>query len=163
MRVEISVSRYSNARIDGTYDMVRVQEVQKYGRPCSKWSTRTASTERSVQRNTRMNAMSVSAASDVSRDVKPMYVAASLLCVLCYLYEYSARFAAGVIQRLLSTAWGGHHIGSMISSYYIAYALTALAVGLLLDRCGASRVLPYATSIVAAGLSTAFADRRVPC
>jgi MFS family permease len=99
-----------------------------------------------------MNAMSVSAASEVSpRDVKPMYVVAWLLCALFYLYQYAARSAPGVMQGLLSTAWGGNHIGSMISGYYVAYALTALAAGLLLDRYGASRVLPYATAIVAAG------------
>jgi MFS family permease len=96
--------------------------------------------------------MSVSAGSDASpRDVKPMYVLAWLLCALFYLYQYATRSAPGVMQGLLSTAWGGNHIGSMISGYYVAYALTALAAGLLLDRYGASRVLPYATAIVAAG------------
>jgi MFS family permease len=96
--------------------------------------------------------MSVSTSSDASpRDVKPMYVVAWVLCALFYLYQYAARSAPGVMQGLLSTAWGGNHIGSMISGYYVAYALTALAAGLLLDRYGASRVLPYATAIVAAG------------
>jgi hypothetical protein len=98
-----------------------------------------------------------------SLDVKPMHLAASLLCVLFCFYEFAARFAIGDIQGLLGTAWGEHHIGSMISSYYIAYALTALAVGLPLCRYGASRVLPYATSMLVAGLSTAFADRWVAC
>jgi MFS family permease len=96
--------------------------------------------------------MSLSAGSDASpRDVKPMYVLAWLLCALFYLYQYATRSAPGVMQTLLSTAWGGNHIGSMISGYYVAYALTALAAGLLLDRYGASRVLPYAAAIVAAG------------
>src|SRR5579871_5542441 len=96
--------------------------------------------------------MSMPAVSDVSsRDVKPMYVVAWLLCALFYLYQYSARSAPGVMQGLLSTAWGGNHIGSMISGYYVAYALTALAAGLLLDRYGATRILPYATATVAAG------------
>jgi MFS family permease len=39
----------------------------------------------------------------------------------------------------------------MISAYYTAYALTALAAGLLLDRYGAARVIPYATALVGAG------------
>jgi MFS family permease len=96
--------------------------------------------------------MPVSAASDVSpRDVKPTYVIAWLLCALFYLYQYATRSAPGVMQSLLSTSWGGNHIGSMISGYYVAYALTALAAGVLLDRFGASRVLPYATAVVAAG------------
>jgi hypothetical protein len=47
------------------------------------------------------------------------------------------------MQDQLTAAWGGNHIGSMISAYYVAYALTALAAGLLLDRYGAARVIPY--------------------
>jgi MFS family permease len=79
--------------------------------------------------------MSVSGASDVSpRDVKPRYVMAWLRCALFCLYRYAARSAPGVVQSPLSTTWGRNHIGSMISGYYLTYALTALAAGLLLDR-----------------------------
>jgi hypothetical protein len=59
-----------------------------------------------------------------------MHLAASLLYELFCFYEYAARFATGAIQGLLGTARGGHHIGSMISSYCTTYALTALAAGL---------------------------------
>jgi MFS family permease len=37
----------------------------------------------------------------------------------------------------------------MISAYYVVYALSALAAGVLLDRYGAARVIPYA--VVGAG------------
>jgi MFS family permease len=55
------------------------------------------------------------------------------------------------MQDQLTAAWGGNHIGSMISAYYVAYALTALAAGLLLDRYGAARVIPYAIAFVGMG------------
>src|SRR5579859_2028480 len=135
---------------------------------CSKWSMRTASTERSTTNQggagdyhagnpasrviNRIRPMSVSASFDASpRDVKPLYVVAWLMCAIFYLYQYATRSAPGVMQGLLSTAWGGNHIGSMIAGYYVAYALTALAAGFLLDRYGASRILPFATALVAAG------------
>lgn len=77
--------------------------------------------------------MSVSAGSDASPGhVKPLCVAAWLLCVLFSLYRYATRSAPGAMQGLLSTAWDGNHIGAMISGY-VTYALTALAAGLLLD------------------------------
>jgi MFS family permease len=55
------------------------------------------------------------------------------------------------MQEQLAAAWGGNHIGSTISAYYVAYALTALAAGLLLDRYGAARVIPYAIALVGIG------------
>jgi MFS family permease len=55
------------------------------------------------------------------------------------------------MQDQLAAAWGGNHIGSIIAAYYVAYALTALAAGLLLDRYGAARVIPYAIALVGIG------------
>jgi MFS family permease len=97
--------------------------------------------------------MSAPIHSDASppRDLKLAYVVAWLLCALFYLYQYAARSAPGVMQDQLASAWGGNHIGSMISAYYVAYALAALAAGVLLDRYGAARVMPYAVALVAAG------------
>jgi MFS family permease len=97
--------------------------------------------------------MSVPVGSDASppRDLKPLYVVAWLVCALFYLYQYAARSAPGVMQDQLAAAWGGSHIGSIISTYYVAYALTALAAGLLLDRYGAARVIPYAIALVGIG------------
>jgi MFS family permease len=97
--------------------------------------------------------MSNSLHSDASppRDLKPLYVIAWLLCALFYLYQYAARSAPGVMQEQLTAAWGGNHIGSMISAYYFAYATTALAAGLLLDRYGAARVIPYTVALVGIG------------
>jgi MFS family permease len=84
-------------------------------------------------------------------DLKPLYVVAWLLCALFYLYQYAARSAPGVMQDQLTAAWGGNHIGAMISAYYVAYAVTALAAGLLLDRYGAARIIPYAIAFVGVG------------
>jgi hypothetical protein len=73
--------------------------------------------------------MSVPTRSDSSppSDLKPQYFVAWLLCALFYLYRYAARSAPGVMQDELTAAWGGNHIGSMISAYYAAYAVSALA------------------------------------
>jgi MFS family permease len=96
--------------------------------------------------------MSITSDSDASpRDVKPLYVVAWLLCAVFYAYQYAARSAPGVMQDQLTAAWGASHIGSMISAYYVAYAVTALAAGLLLDRYGAARVIPYAVALVGIG------------
>jgi len=84
-------------------------------------------------------------------DLKPLYFVAWLLCALFYLYQYAARSAPGVMQGQLTDAWGGNHIGAMISAYYVAYAVTALAAGLLLDRYGAVRTMPYAVALVGVG------------
>jgi len=85
------------------------------------------------------------------RDLKLLYVVSWFLCALFYFYQYAARSAPGVMQDQLTAAWGGNHIGSMISAYYTAYAVTALAAGLLLDRYGAKRVIPYAIACVGTG------------
>jgi MFS family permease len=97
--------------------------------------------------------MSVRTSSDASSGgvSKPLYVFAWFLCALFYLYQYAARSAPGVMQDQLTTAWGGNHIGSMISAYYVVYAVSALAAGVLLDRYGAARVIPYAVACVGAG------------
>jgi len=102
--------------------------------------------------NPKDTTMTVVARPDASpRDLKPLYVIAWLLCALFYLYQYAARSAPGVMQGELTAAWDGNHIGAMISAYYVAYALTALAAGLLLDRYGAGRVIPYAVALVGIG------------
>jgi sugar phosphate permease len=85
------------------------------------------------------------------RVVKTLYFVAWLLCALFYLHQYAARSAPGVMQDQLTAAWGGNHIGSMISADYVAYALSALAAGVLVDRHGAVRVIPYAEGCVGAG------------
>jgi MFS family permease len=97
--------------------------------------------------------MSDSSSSDASppNDLKPLYFFAWFLCALFYLYQYAVRSAPGVMQDQLTAAWGGNHIGAMISAYYVAYAMTALAAGLLLDRYGAARVIPYAIAFVGVG------------
>ena len=97
--------------------------------------------------------MSASTRSEPSRasDLQPLYVVAWLLCALFYLYQYAARSAPGVMQDQLTSAWGANHIGSMIPAYYVAYAVSALAAGVLLDRYGAARVIPYAIACVGAG------------
>jgi MFS family permease len=84
-------------------------------------------------------------------DPKPLYFVAWLLCALFYLYQYATRSAPGVMQDQLTGAWGGNHIGAMISACYVAYAVTALAAGLLLDRYGAARTMPYAVALVGVG------------
>ena len=107
--------------------------------------------------------MSVSATSDVPRDVKPMYVAASLLCVLFYLYELCCPVRSRRHTRPTEhgIGWTSHRPDDLKLLHRLR--ANALAVGLLLVRYEASRILPYATSIVAAGLSTAFAGWRVAC
>src|SRR4051812_41628605 len=97
--------------------------------------------------------MSSPGSSDASppNNLKPLYFVAWLLCALFYLYQYAARSSPGVMQDQLTAAWGGNHIGAMISAYYVAYAVTALAAGLLLDRYGAARVIPYAIAFVGVG------------
>jgi MFS family permease len=97
--------------------------------------------------------MSISTAPDASRssDLKPSSIVAWLLCALFYFYQYAVRSAPGVMQDQLTAAWGRNDIGTMIAAYYVAYAVTALVAGLLLDRYGAARVMPYAVVLVGAG------------
>ncbi|SPL62620.1 hypothetical protein [Ochrobactrum soli] len=76
-------------------------------------------------------------------DLKPAYFIAWLLCAIFYFYQYAVRSAPGVMQDELTAAWGGNHIGAMISAYYVAYAVMALVAGVLLDRYGAHRTIPY--------------------
>lgn len=89
--------------------------------------------------------------SSSAQKLQPSSVVAWLLCALFYFYQYATRSAPGVMQDQLTTTWGGNHIGSMIAAYYVAYAATALAAGLLLDRYGAARIIPYSVALVVLG------------
>jgi MFS family permease len=83
--------------------------------------------------------------------LKPLYFLAWLLCAIFYFYQYAVRSAPGVMQEELTAAWGGNHIGAMISAYYVVYALMALVAGVLLDRYGAHRTIPPAIVLVGIG------------
>jgi MFS family permease len=87
----------------------------------------------------------------VPLDLKPLYFFAWLFCAIFYFFQYAVRSAPGVMQQELTAAWGGNHIGAMISAYYIAYALMALIAGVLLDRYGAHKTIPYGIAVVALG------------
>lgn len=80
-------------------------------------------------------------------DLKPLFFLAWLLCAIFYFFQYAVRSAPGVMQKELTAAWGGNHIGAMISAYYVAYAVMALVAGVLLDRYGARRTIPYGISL----------------
>lgn len=84
-------------------------------------------------------------------DLRPIFFLAWLLCAIFYFFQYAVRSAPGVMQQELTAAWGGNHIGAMISAYYVAYALMALVAGLLLDRYGPRHTIPYGIAIVALG------------
>jgi MFS family permease len=85
------------------------------------------------------------------RDLKPLFFLAWALCAVFYFFQYAVRSAPGVMQHELTLAWGGNHIGGMISAYYVAYALMALIAGVLLDRYGPRRTIPYGIAIVGIG------------
>jgi MFS family permease len=85
------------------------------------------------------------------RDLKPLFFLAWLLCAIFYFFQYAVRSAPGVMQKELTAAWGGNHIGAMISAYYVAYAVMALVAGVLLDRYGARRSIPLGIVVVAIG------------
>jgi MFS family permease len=85
------------------------------------------------------------------RDLKPLFFLAWALCAVFYFFQYAVRSAPGVMQHELTLAWGGNHIGAMISAYYVAYALMALIAGVLLDRYGPRRTIPYGIAIVGVG------------
>jgi hypothetical protein len=55
------------------------------------------------------------------------------------------------------------HLAPSLLCVLFCFYLAALAVGLPLCRYGASRVMPYTTSILGPGLSAAFFERRVAC
>ncbi|MFM9925159.1 MFS transporter [Variovorax sp. H27-G14] len=84
-------------------------------------------------------------------DLKPLFLVAWLLCAVFYFFQYAVRSAPGVMQTELTHAWGGNHIGAMISAYYVAYALMALVAGVLLDRYGARRTIPFGIAVVGIG------------
>jgi MFS family permease len=86
-----------------------------------------------------------------SRDLKPLFFLAWLLCAIFYFFQYAVRSAPGIMQEELTAAWGGNHIGTMISAYYIAYAVMALVAGVLLDRYGARRTIPVGIVVVGVG------------
>lgn len=83
--------------------------------------------------------------------LQPLYVLAWFLCALFYFYQYAIRSAPGIMQNELTAAWGNSHLGLMIASYYIVYALMALVVGVLLDRYGAHAILPGFIAITGVG------------
>jgi len=84
-------------------------------------------------------------------NLKSLFFLAWLLCAIFYFFQYAVRSAPGVMQSELTDAWGGNHIGSMISAYYVAYALMALVAGVLLDRYGARKTIPYGIAVVGIG------------
>src|SRR6266403_2903549 len=86
-----------------------------------------------------------------SSDLSAIYVLAWLLCAIFYFYQYAVRSAPGVMQEELTAAWGGNYLGALISAYYVAYALMALAAGLLLDRYGARKTSPLGIALVGIG------------
>lgn len=83
--------------------------------------------------------------------LQALYVLAWFLCALFYFYQYAIRSAPGIMQDELTQAWGNSHLGLMITSYYVVYALMALVVGVLLDRYGAHATLPLFITITAVG------------
>ncbi|MFT8674332.1 MAG: MFS transporter [Acetobacter sp.] len=91
------------------------------------------------------------AATEQPQKLQPLYVLAWFLCALFYFYQYAIRSAPGIMQNELTQAWGNSHLGLMIASYYIVYALMALVVGVLLDRYGAHSVLPGFIAITGVG------------
>ncbi|MFT8717847.1 MFS transporter [Acetobacter sp.] len=93
----------------------------------------------------------VAAPAGQPQKLQPLYVLAWFLCALFYFYQYAIRSAPGIMQHELAAAWGNSHLGLMIASYYIVYALMALVVGVLLDRYGAHAILPGFIGITAVG------------
>lgn len=84
-------------------------------------------------------------------DLKPLFFLAWLLCAVFYFFQYAVRSAPGIMQAELTAAWGGNHIGTMVSAYYVAYAVMALVAGVLLDRYGPRNTVPYAIAVVGIG------------
>ncbi|PWQ93823.1 MFS transporter [Leucothrix arctica] len=85
------------------------------------------------------------------QDLKPLFFLAWLICALFYFFQYAVRSVPGVMQEELTSAWGGNHIGAMISAYYVAYALMALVAGILLDRYGPRLTIPFGIAVVGIG------------
>ena len=85
------------------------------------------------------------------KNLKPLFFLAWLLCAIFYFFQYAVRSAPGIMQSELTTAWGGNHIGVLISAYYVAYAVMALVAGVLLDRYGPRHTIPYGIAVVAVG------------
>jgi MFS family permease len=83
--------------------------------------------------------------------LKPLFFVAWLLCAIFYFFQYAVRSVPGIMQEQLSAAWGGNHIGAIVSAYYIAYAAMALVAGVLLDRYGARRTIPVGVAVVGIG------------
>ncbi|MCJ2046836.1 MFS transporter [Methylobacterium sp. J-078] len=84
-------------------------------------------------------------------ELKLLFLLSWLLCAVFYFFQYAVRSAPGVMQAELTSAWGANHIGTMISAYYVAYAVMALVAGVLLDRYGAHRTIPYGIAVVGLG------------
>jgi MFS family permease len=97
------------------------------------------------------NSVQQSASQEAPNDLKPLFFVAWLLCAVFYFFQYAVRSAPGVMQSELTASWGGNHIGAMISAYYVAYALMALAAGVLLDRYGPRLTIPFGIAVVGIG------------
>lgn len=97
------------------------------------------------------NTKSDSASHSQPDHLKPLFFLAWLLCAVFYFFQYAVRSAPGVMQSELTAAWGGNHIGAMISAYYVAYAVMALVAGVLLDRYGPRHTIPYGIAVVGVG------------
>ncbi|AMN39722.1 MFS transporter [Rhodoplanes sp. Z2-YC6860] len=92
-----------------------------------------------------------SAEPSTPHDLKPLFFLAWLLCAIFYFFQYAVRSAPGIMQQELTSAWGGNHIGAMISAYYVAYAVMALVAGVLLARYGPRHTIPYGIAVVGIG------------
>jgi len=84
-------------------------------------------------------------------DLKPLFFVAWLLCAVFYFFQYAVRSVPGIMQEQLTAAWGGNHIGAIVSAYYVAYAVMALVAGVLLDRYGARWTIPLGIVVVGIG------------
>lgn len=91
------------------------------------------------------------AAPSPPKDLKLLFFLAWLLCGIFYFFQYAVRSAPGIMQAELTAAWGGNHIGTLISAYYVVYAVMALVAGVLLDRYGPRHTIPYGIATVAVG------------
>ena len=79
--------------------------------------------------------MSVSAGSDASpRDVKPMYVAAWLLCALFCLYQYAARSAPGVMWVIGALVM----LAAALAAVYLPESAVAILLSLAMRETGAA-------------------------
>jgi len=81
------------------------------------------------------------------------FVIGWLVCLLFYYLEYAVRSAPAVMIPELSAFFGVSTVGlgSIIGSYYYAYAAAGLLAGLSLDKFGAKYVVPAGVIILGIG------------